>query len=200
MSLVGVVFAGCLSPEDADGQDPAPPVLADDVRVVPETLHGRLVCGAGIHRTTVNPCAVMSQENKNVFYFDARAGLKTLVVGLRWDATTELGDELQLLIETKDYGFIDRDESHRYAAKAGPSDLVVRIDDDHDVHGDWSWSNMTGHRPMQVRVFAPADVPPSVVVDQSFTLVIVSYYGTPAPLGTDPFVVAGVDPGTALSA
>lgn len=199
VSLVGVVFAGCLSPEDADGQDPAPPTVADDVRVEPETLQGRLVCGIGAHRTTLNPCVVMGKENRNVFSFDVRPGLKTLIVGLRWDATTDLGDELQVLIETKDYGFLDRDESHRYAAESGPSDLVVRIDDDHETHGDWSWSNMTSHRPMQVRVFAPASLPPSVVVDQSFTLVIVSYHGAAAPMGADPFAVAGVEPGKALS-
>lgn len=182
-SLVPILlFTGCIGiPPEPEPLPPGPPVP----KVSREVFEGRIVCGAGLTPGTVNPCLLVT-DSENLFDFHVAEGTETLLVGLTWEPTTVLGEEMQILVESKGFNVFGA-RGHRYGVASGLPDLVMRIDDRDIDDYDWSWSNITGSLALQARVFPARTATPTVTIDQPFEVHVVTYLGAPAPAEADPF-------------
>lgn len=176
--------SGCIAPDGPVTEDAPPEATTGDLTVERDLFEGRIVCGVGAPVGTANPCLFVA-GSENVFQFSVSKDLKTLFVALTWKPSSPIGDELELLVESKGANVFGTN-GYRYGSASGSPDLVLRVDDAEITERDHSWENITSSLPLQARVFPARTVPPSVVLVQDFTVHVIAYYGEQAPADADP--------------
>ncbi len=137
---------------------------------------GFITCAAGTPIVTIHACSVIGVEGAFSFDWTSTHGLQEVVLGLRWEASSPLGDTLRLVFD---------DAACDYGEKSGGSPVVFQVEDGDIADPACRFSAITESRDMLVRVFP--DFGASVVVDQPIEVAVEEYYFTAAPENRDPF-------------
>ncbi len=143
--------------------------------VVEEEWTGFIACGVGRY----NLCP-LDENHEPELHFFVEPGLRTIVVGLKWDPAGGVSsEELQLVLDRWQSPAFGYD----YIAQQGVSPIVARADDASIDRGDAEFANITDVIELRYEVNAPV---PGFVYQQAFTLYWQEYYHDPAPDDVDP--------------
>lgn len=167
-------------------------LTADDLKQpyrVSDAWEGFISCGVKTPVVGVALCGIPgifheSLEDPNedfLLTFNVTKGIKTLVVGMEWNAGGGgfTGDQFWLTVDDPGCGV--KECTYRYASENGGSPLVMRIDNDDITEPEWTWDAITGdeERTIRMRVFAGGDT--SVVYQQPFKIYYEAFYWEEAP-------------------
>lgn len=176
--LVGLLVVGGMSAN----------VAADDPYIETTRYDGYIACSAGTAVASIALCALTSLTPANtfdrfVFDFEAKTDLAELVIAMKWSPSTELGQQLELLLENDGCGAASCD--YRYGSGSGTGEVVLSITDDNITDPAFEFSTINDTRAFQMRVFADGDA--TVVVDQDFQIFVHRFYHARAPADFEPF-------------